>query len=64
MYLSMIDGHIIYVKSKGSVFNDATFYNTNARSCNGDVSMNLNVLDAWYNGIENTIYATNCANIC
>jgi len=25
MYLSMIDEHIIYVKSKGSVFNDATF---------------------------------------
>jgi hypothetical protein len=26
--------------------------------------MNLNVLDAWYNGIDNTIYATNCADIC
>jgi hypothetical protein len=25
MYLSMIDKHIIYVKSKGNVFNDATF---------------------------------------
>jgi len=37
MYLSMIDGHIIYVKSKGSVFNDATFFNTNAHSCNGDI---------------------------
>jgi hypothetical protein len=44
--LSMIDGHIIFVESKGNVFNDATFFNTNARSCNGDVLMNLNVLDA------------------
>jgi hypothetical protein len=25
MYLSMIDEYIIYVKSKGNVFNDATF---------------------------------------
>jgi hypothetical protein len=45
----MIDGHIIYVESKENVFNDATFFNTNARSCNGDVFMNLNVIDAWYN---------------
>jgi len=35
MYLSMIDGHIIFVKSKGNVFNDATFSDTNARFCNG-----------------------------
>ncbi len=53
----MIDEHIIFVESKGNVFNDATFFNTNACSCNGDVLMNLNVLDAWYNGIDNTIYA-------
>jgi hypothetical protein len=31
---------------------------------NGDVLMNLNVLDAWYNGINNTIYVASCANIC
>ncbi len=37
MYLSMIDEHIIFVKSKGRVFNDATFFNTNACSCNWDV---------------------------
>jgi len=59
----MIDKHII-IKSKGSVFNDATFLNTNACFCNGDILMNLNVLDAWYNGIHNTIYAVNCADIC
>jgi hypothetical protein len=53
MYLSMIDEHIIFVKSKGRVFNDATFFNTNAHSCNGHVLMNLNVVDAWYNGINN-----------
>jgi hypothetical protein len=47
MYLSMVDKHIIFVKSKGNVFNDATFCNTNARSCNGDVLMNSNVLIAW-----------------
>jgi hypothetical protein len=64
MYLSMIDWHIIFVESKGSVFNDATFFNTNARSCNGDILMNLNVLDAWYYGIDNTIYATSDVNIC
>jgi hypothetical protein len=64
MYLSMIDGHIISIESKGNVLNDATFFNTNARSCNGDVLMNLYVLDAWYNGIDNTIYVVTCANIC
>ncbi len=64
MYLSMIDGHIIFVQSKGSVFHDATFFNTNARSCNGDVLMNLNVLDAWYHGINNTKYAVSCVDIC
>ncbi len=43
MYLSMIDGHIISVESKGSVFNDATFFNKNAHPCNGDVLMNLTI---------------------
>jgi hypothetical protein len=47
----MINRHIIFVELKGNVFNDATLFNTNAHSCNGDVLMNLNVLDAWYNGI-------------
>jgi hypothetical protein len=37
----MIDGHIIYIGSKGNVFNDVTFFNTNGCSCNGDVLMNL-----------------------
>jgi hypothetical protein len=64
MYLSMIEGHIIFVESKGNIFNDATFFNTNAHSCHGYVLMNLNVLDAWYNGIDNTTYAINCASIC
>jgi hypothetical protein len=64
MYLSMIDKHIIFIKSKGSVFNDATFLNTNACSRNGDVLMNLNVLDAWYSGIDNTIYVSSCVDIC
>jgi len=64
MYLSMIDGHIIFVKYKGNVLNDATLLNKNACSCNGDVLMNLNVLDAWYNGIDNTIYVVSCADIC
>ncbi len=52
MYLLMIDGHIIFVESKGSVFNDATFFNTNPHSCNEDVLMNLNVIGAWYNDIK------------
>jgi hypothetical protein len=45
MYLSMIHKHIISIESKGSDFNDVTFFNTNAHSCNGDVLMNLNVLE-------------------
>jgi len=60
----MTNGQIIYVESKGNVFSDATIFNTNAHSCNGDVLMNLNVVDAWYNGIENIIYAISCVNIC
>jgi hypothetical protein len=64
MYLSMIDGHIIFVESKGNVFNDATFFIKNAYSCNGDFLMNLNVPDAWYNGIDNTIYVVSCVDIC
>jgi hypothetical protein len=41
MYLSMIDGHnIISIESKGNVFINATFFNTNVHSCNGDVLMN------------------------
>jgi hypothetical protein len=40
MYFSMIEGHIIFVEPKGNVFNDATFFNTNARFCNGDVLIN------------------------
>jgi hypothetical protein len=55
MYLLMIDIYIIFVESKGSVFNDATFFITNAHSCNEDVSMNLNVIYAWYNGIQHNI---------
>jgi len=63
IYLSMIDGHIIFVESKGSILNDAIFFNINAHSCNGDVLLDLNVLDAWYNGIDNTIYVANCVHI-
>ncbi len=64
MYLLMIEKHIISVESKGSIFSDATIFNTNVCSHNGDILMNLNVLDAWYNGIDNTMYATNCVDIC
>jgi hypothetical protein len=64
MYLSMIDGHIISVELEGKFFNDLTSFNTNAHSCNADVLINLNVLDAWYSGIDNTMYAANCVDIC
>ncbi len=63
-YLSMMEGHIIFVEFKGSVFKNYTFFNTNACSCNGDVLMNLNILNAWYNGTDNNIYVTSCADIC
>jgi hypothetical protein len=62
--LSMIDKHIIFVESKINVFNDATFFNTNASSCKWDVLMNLKKLDAWYNNINNTIYAASYVDIC
>jgi len=64
MYLLVIDKHIISIELEGNFFNDLTSFNTNAHSCNGDVLINLNVLDAWYSGINNTMYVTNCANIC
>ncbi len=59
-----MEGHIIFVKSKGNVFNNSTLFNINAHSCNGDVLMNLNILYAWCHMINNNIYVTNCANIC
>jgi hypothetical protein len=59
----MINGHIISIESKGSVLIYATFFNINACCGNGDVLMNLNVLNAWYNGINNIIYVANCADI-
>jgi uncharacterized membrane protein len=44
------------------------FFYTNAHSCNGDVLLNLDVLNAWYNGINNTIivvtYVQFDSNIC
>jgi hypothetical protein len=47
MYLSLIDIHIIFVELEGNPFNDLTSFNTNSHSCNEDVLINLNVLDAW-----------------
>ncbi len=64
MYLSMIDGHTIFVELEGKIFNDLTSFNTNARSCSGDVLININVLDAWYRGIDNIMYVANCVDIC
>jgi hypothetical protein len=55
MYLSITDGHIIFVELEGNAFNDLTSFNTNAHSCNGDVLIKLNVIDAWYSGIDNTM---------
>jgi hypothetical protein len=60
----MIDGHIIFVKLEGNAFNDLTSFKTNAHSCNGDVLINLNVIDAWYSGIDNTMYVASCVDIC
>jgi hypothetical protein len=64
MYLSMIDKHLISIELEGNFFNDLTSFNTNAHSYNGNVLITLNVLDAWYSGIDNTMYVTNCVNIC
>jgi hypothetical protein len=64
MYLLKIDEHIKFVDFKGNDFNDLTFPNTNAHSWNGDVLINLNVLDSWYNGTDNTMYAISYVDIC
>jgi len=63
MYLSMIDWDIVFVKLEGSDFNDLTSFNTNARSCNRNVLIISNVLNARYNGIDNIMYATNYVKI-
>jgi hypothetical protein len=63
MYLLIIEGHMISIDLEGSVFNDLTQFNTNAHFFNGNVLINLNVLDAWYSGIVSIMYATSCANI-
>jgi hypothetical protein len=52
MYLLMIEGHKISIELEGSVFNDLTQFNINAHFYNGNVLINLNVLDAWYSGIN------------
>jgi len=62
MYLLMINGHICIIQNK--CFNDVIFFNTIVLLLKADILMNLNVLNAWYNGIDNTIYAASCANIC
>jgi hypothetical protein len=59
-----VDGHTIFVELEGNFFNDLTSFNTNARYCNEDVLINLNVLDAWYSGIDNIMYVANCVDIC
>ncbi len=63
MYLLMIVGHIISIELEGNVFNDLTKFNTNAHFCYGNVLINLNVLNAWYSGIDNTMYGASCVNI-
>jgi len=45
MYQPIIEGHIKSIKSKGNSFKDATFFNPNACPCDGDVLMNLSVLN-------------------
>jgi hypothetical protein len=63
MYLLIIEGRIISIELEGNVFNDLTQFNTNAHFCNGNVLRDLNILNAWYSGIDNNMYATSCANI-
>jgi hypothetical protein len=63
-YVSMIDEHIIFVELESNAFNDLTSFNTNAHFCNGDVLINLNVIDAWYSGINNIMYVASCVDIC
>ncbi len=45
MYQPIIEGHIKSIKSKGSSSKETTFFNTNTCPCDGDIFMNLNVLN-------------------
>jgi hypothetical protein len=45
MYRPIIEGHIKSIKSKGSSSKETTFFNTKACPCDGDIFMNLNVLN-------------------
>ena len=63
-YLLIYDLHITSVESRLNSFKDFIFFKINVCSCGGEVLINLNDLDAWYNGINITTYTTSCADIC
>jgi hypothetical protein len=46
----MIDEHIILVESRSNSFNVTCGFNTKTHSSKGEVLMNWNVRDEWYNG--------------
>jgi hypothetical protein len=50
----MINKHIISIEINSNSFNATCDFNTKTCSLEGEVFMNLNVQDEWYNGKENT----------
>ncbi len=50
----MIDEHIILVGSSFDSFNATCNFNTKSHFSKGEVLMNWNVRNEWYNGKENT----------
>ncbi len=55
IYLFMIDEHIILVELSFNSFNATCGFNTKARSLKGEVLMNWNVQDEWYNGKDKQV---------
>ncbi len=50
----MIDEHIISIEFGPNSFNETCDFNTKAHYAKGEVFMNWNVRDEWYNGKEST----------
>jgi hypothetical protein len=51
----MIEEHIILVESSFNSINATCSFNTKAHFSKGEILMNWNVQNEWYNGKENTI---------
>jgi hypothetical protein len=60
----MINEHIMSIEFGFNSFNATYDFNIKTRSSKEEIFMNWNVQDEWYNGKENTRYATSWTIIC